>query len=105
MPEYHIKINGIPLTDVSQFKNIVSNESRVLEIIKKVGSKLISMKYTGKILRSCKSETNWFKFYYDIAQEIPEEQISKLDFEPKLGIMVWNDGYETGRLLITTEGI
>jgi hypothetical protein len=101
MPYYHIKIDGIPLTSLSQFENIVSNESRELEIIKEVESKIISEKFTGKILRSGKSETHWFKFYYDINQEIPEEQISKLDFEPTLDVVAWNDGYETGRLLIT----
>lgn len=105
MPYYHIKIDGIPLTSLSQFENIVSNESRELEIIKEVGSKLISMKYTGKILRSGKSETHWFKFFYSTVQEIPEEQINELGFVPILDIIAWEDGYETGRILITTGGI
>ena len=101
MPYYHIKIGGIPLTNISQFENIASNEFRELEIIKEVGSKLISMKYTGKILRSGKSDTYWFKFYYDITQEVIDEQIEELGFEPKLDVVAWNDGYETGKLLIT----
>jgi len=105
MPHYHIKIDGIPLTDISQFENIVSDESRELEIIKDVGSKLISMRYTGKILRSGKSDTHWFKFYYSTVQLVPDEQVQELGFVPTLDIIAWEDGYETGRILITTGGI
>lgn len=100
MHNYHVKINGVPLTELSQFQTIIANEPIELEIIFDTGSKFVSQKYTGKIRRS---GDTWFKFYYNIEQNIRDETINGLDFNPCLNLMIWNDGYESGKLLVEVK--
>lgn len=50
-----------------------------------------------------RSGDNWFRFHYDITQYVKEETISGLDFDPCLDLMIWNDGFESGKMLIEVK--